>query len=260
MVAELRHAIEAGHLRLYLQPKVDMRTGQVCGAEGLVRWQHATSGLIPPGEFIGLAEQTTLIKPLTEWVIEEALRLIRAWKAAGRVLPIAVNLSASNLRDGSLLEKVRGLQWKLGGAPGALEMELTESMLMENPDYMVNVLHNLRAQNIPLYIDDFGTGYSSLSYLQKLPVDYIKIDRSFVAEMLVNRDSAAIVRSTIDLAHDLGRKVVAEGVETCAHWERLVEFGCDIAQGYFIAAPMPPEHFSGWVEQFVPVTVRENRS
>lgn len=250
MVSELRNAIDAGDLMLYLQPKIDMHTRNVCGAEGLVRWNHVTRGMIPPIDFIGLAEQTTLIKPLTNWVIDAAIQLNLAWKGQGLVLPIAINLSTSSLRDNALLDKIRGLRDVLETIPGMLEMELTESMLMEDNERTLQVLHGLRAENIELYIDDFGTGYSSLRYLQKMPVSYIKIDQSFVQHMIDDKDSAAIVRSTIDLAHDLGRKVVAEGVETQEHWDRLLVFGCDIAQGYLIAKPMPPTAFLQWLVDY----------
>ena len=252
MAGELRRAIEGGDLSLYLQPKVEMSTGRVCGAEGLVRWRHAERGLILPGEFISLAEHTGLIKPLTEWVIETGLRLNHDWQRLGCALPIAVNLSARNLRDENLLEKIRHLQTTWGVAAGLLELEITESTVMEDAEFALRVLHGLRDAGIPLYIDDFGTGYSSLSYLQKLPVEYIKIDQSFVRDMAFDKDSAMIVRSTIDLVRDLGRKTVAEGVETQAHWDQLVNFGCDIAQGYFIARPMPAEDFQTWVTQFRP--------
>lgn len=252
IAGELRRAIENGDLLLYLQPKVEFATGRVCGAEGLVRWKHAERGLIAPGEFIGLAEQTGLIKPLTEWVIETGLRLLQGWERQGCALPIAVNLSARNLRDENLLEKIRSLRSTWHVSSGLLELEITESAVMDDAEYALRVLHSLRDDGIPLYIDDFGTGYSSLSYLQKLPVEYIKIDQSFVQDMGRNKDSALIVRSTIDLVHDLGRKTVAEGVETRAHWDQLAAFGCDIAQGYYIARPMPAEEFPGWVAQFRP--------
>ena len=250
IASELRRAIEGGDLLLYLQPKVEFASGRVCGAEGLVRWKHAERGLIPPGEFIGLAEHTGLIKPLTEWVIETALRLIKGWESQGCALPIAVNLSARNLRDESLLEKIRQLRATWGVANGLLELEITESAVMEDAEFALRVLNSLREDGIPLYIDDFGTGYSSLSYLQKLPVEYIKIDQSFVRDMASSKDSSLIVRSTIDLVRDLGRKTVAEGVETRAHWDLLAGFGCDMAQGYFIARPMPAEDFPRWVAQF----------
>ncbi len=256
MAGELRRAIEVGDLALYLQPKVEMATGRVCGAEGLVRWRHAERGLIMPGEFIGLAEHTGLIKPLTEWVIETGLRLNHAWAREGCALPIAVNLSARNLRDPNLLAKVRQLQAAWEVPHGMFELEITESTVMDDAEFSLQVLHGLRDTGIALYIDDFGTGYSSLGYLQRLPVAYIKIDQSFVFGMSTSDASAVIVRSTIDLAHDLGRKVVAEGVETQQHWNQLAAFGCDIAQGYFLARPMPAEDFQNWVKQFhAPVTM-----
>jgi diguanylate cyclase (GGDEF)-like protein/PAS domain S-box-containing protein len=261
MAGELRRAIEGGDLLLYLQPKVEIATGCVCGAEGLVRWQHAGHGLIPPVEFIGLAEHTGLIKPLTEWVIEAALRLNHAWQREGCALPIAVNLSARNLREEDLLEKIRRMMVTWGAGAGLLELEITESAVMEDAEFALRVLRNLRAAGIPLYIDDFGTGYSSLSYLQKLPVDYIKIDQSFVRDMSTSKDSLAIVRSTIDLAHDLGLKVVAEGVETQENWDQLAALGCGSAQGYFIAKPMPAGEFQNWVRQFrPPVTTPSERT
>ena len=250
LAGELRRAIEGGDLTLYLQPKVEMANGRICGAEGLVRWQHATRGLIPPGEFIELAERTGLIRPLTEWVVETAFQLNQRWNSHG--LPIAVNFSARNLHDENLPDKIRQLQSIWGLAPGMLEIEITESTVMDDAEFALRVLHGLREQGIPLYIDDFGTGYSSLSYLQKLPVDYIKIDQSFVRNMTSSKDSTLIVRSTIDLAHDIGRKVVAEGVETRQHWDQLAALGCDYAQGYFIARPMPSEAFQAWMRDYRP--------
>ena len=250
VASELRRAIEEGDLRLYLQPKVAMANGQIKGAEGLVRWQHPERGLIPPGEFIPLAESTGLIKPLTDWVVETAVGLNQSWAVAGCALPIAVNLSALNLRDENLLGRVRQLLRASGTPQGLFEMEITESTVMEDAEFSMGVLYDLRKLGIPLYIDDFGTGYSSLSYLQKLPVEYIKIDQSFVRDMSVNKDSERIVRSTIDLVHDLGRKVVAEGIETREIWDRLSLLGCDIAQGYFIAKPMPAEEFQSWLTAY----------
>lgn len=253
MAGELRRAIGTGQLRLFLQPKVAMDFGAVCGAEALVRWQHPSRGLIPPGLFIGLAEQTGLIKPLTEWVIVAVLDLLQAWQAKGCALPIAVNLSARNFRDDQLFSKYQGWLAERGVPRGLLEVEITESTVMDDAEYALHVLHALHQDGITLYVDDFGTGYSSLSYLQKLPVDYIKIDQSFVAAMSEDRDSAIIVRSTIDLVHDLGCKTVAEGVETQAHWTQLAALGCDIAQGYFIARPMPADEFLHWQADFRPL-------
>ena len=252
MASELRRAIDHGDLQLHLQPKVDMAAGKVSGAEGLVRWKHAIRGMIPPGEFIGLAEHTGLIRPLTDWVMEAGLRVSQEWRRQGHPQAIALNLSARNLRDEHLLKKIRKLQDTWGDLGGLIELELTESAIMDDPDHALRILHSLHDAGIRLYIDDFGTGYSSLSYLQKLPVDYIKIDQSFVRAMVSNKDSAVIVRTTVDLAHDIGRKVVAEGVETQEHWNLLATFGCDLAQGYFIARPMPASEFQGWVAQFSP--------
>jgi diguanylate cyclase (GGDEF)-like protein/PAS domain S-box-containing protein len=252
LAGELRRAIEEGDLTLYLQPKVDMASGRVHSAEGLVRWKHATRGLIPPGEFIELAEHTGLIRPLTEWVVETTCQLNQSWSRQGCQLPLAVNFSARNLHDEHLPDKIRQLQATWGLAPGLIEIEITESTVMDDAEFALRVLHGLREQGIPLYIDDFGTGYSSLSYLQKLPVDYIKIDQTFVRNMTSSKDSTLIVRSTIDLAHDMGRKVVAEGVETRQHWDQLAALGCDYAQGYFIARPMPSEAFQAWLRDYRP--------
>ncbi|WP_241464027.1 EAL domain-containing protein [Rhodoferax saidenbachensis] len=252
VASELRRAIENGDLLLYLQPKVEVASGKVCGAEGLVRWKHAERGLIPPSEFISLAEHTGLIKPLTEWVIETGLRLNHAWQRQGCALPIALNLSARNLRDENLLEKIRQLRATWSAGAGLLELEITESSVMDDPEFALQVLHSLRNEGIPLYVDDFGTGYSSLAYLQKMPVDYIKIDQSFVRSMSTSKDSALIVRSTIDLVHDLGRKAVAEGVETQGDWDQLAALGCDFIQGYFIAKPMPSQDLPAWIAQYQP--------
>jgi diguanylate cyclase (GGDEF)-like protein/PAS domain S-box-containing protein len=252
MASELRRAIAGQQLRVYLQPKVDMASGRVCGAEALVRWHHPDRGMISPLEFIELAEHTGLIKPLTEWMLRAVLQQNRIWMSEGCALPIAVNLSARNLRDADLLGQIGSLLEEFSAPPGTLELEITESTVMDDAEFALGVLQGLRDRGIPLYVDDFGTGYSSLSYLQRLPVDYIKIDQSFVRDMLNNKDSATIVRSTIDLVHDLGRKIVAEGIETREHWDQLVRLGCDIAQGYFIARPMPATEFQAWRQAFTP--------
>lgn len=250
MAAELKQAIENGDLVLYLQPKVKQSTREVCGAEGLVRWQHREKGLIPPCDFIELAEHTGLIKPLTEWVINAAQALLHDWAGTDVIVPIAVNLSPRNFRDDNLVEKIQSSLRHWRTPEGLLEIEITESTVMDDADFAIGVLHQLRQLGILLSIDDFGTGYSSLAYLQRLPVDYIKIDQSFVRQMASSRDSAAIVRSTIDLVHDLGRKAIAEGVETQENWDSLALLGCDILQGYLLAKPMPANEFPDWVRQF----------
>lgn len=254
LAAELRQAIDHNNLELYLQPKVEFRTGQVCGVEALIRWNHPQRGLISPMEFIPLAEQIGLIKPLTQWVMSTALLLIHEWESTGFIMPIAINLSARNLNEDDLVDRVRQMQLEWNISSELFEIEVTESAIMDDAQHALEVLNRLREQGISLSIDDFGTGYSSLSYLQRLPMQFIKIDQSFVSDMLLSKESLMIVRSTIDLAHELGRKVVAEGVETQEHWDQLAELGCDIAQGYFIAKPMPVSVFMTWIKDFKSTT------
>ncbi len=246
LAAELRRAIEGDELVLHYQPKIDMRSGAVCGVEALVRWMHPQRGLIPPDNFIPLAEQTGLIKALTDRIISIALRQSSVWRQHGLVMSIAVNLSARNLHDAGLLGHIDKLFGEWGAQPDWLEFEITEGAVMQDAEGALQVLQRLSELGLPLFIDDFGTGYSSLSYLKRLPVDAVKIDKSFVADMLSNADSAAIVRSTIVMAHELDMKVVAEGVEGAAVWNRLRELGCDTAQGYAISKPLPADQFKDW--------------
>ena len=245
LVGELRRAIKTSELVLYYQPKIDMISGQMSGMEALVRWVHPARGMIPPDEFISLAEQTGLINPLTEWVIRAALKQSATWRKVGLSVPIAVNLSARSLRDLELPEKIRGILSEFGAAPEWLQIEITEGGVMEDTERALEILWQLSAMGIKLFIDDFGTGYSSLGYLKKLPVDAVKIDKSFVIDMLTDADSAKIVRSTIGLAHDLDLAVVAEGVENQAVWDQLASLGCDVAQGYHISKPLPAEQVLG---------------
>ena len=249
LAGELRRALEEDELVLHYQPKIDMRTDQVCGAEALVRWIHPQQGLIPPDEFIPLAEHTGLIKPLTDWVVEAALRQSSIWRQSGLVLPVAVNLSARNLQDAELLGKMEQLLTAWTAEAGWLELEITESAVMEDPEGALEILRRLNNLGFTLFIDDFGTGYSSLSYLKKLPMNAVKIDKSFVIDMLASTDSATIVRATVVLAHDLGLKVVAEGVENQTTWDRLAALGCDVAQGYHISKPLPAEQFKAWLDE-----------
>ncbi|MGN2390814.1 bifunctional diguanylate cyclase/phosphodiesterase [Pelomicrobium sp. G1] len=246
LMGDLRRAIEHHELLLYCQPKVRMASRRVCGAEALVRWRHTRHGMINPGEFIKLAEGTGLITPLTYWVLEAALRQRYAWRERGVESPLAVNLSARDLHDPQLLDRVNGLFATWGARPDWIQFELTESALMDDPAGSLETLRRLKDLGVELLIDDFGTGYSSLAYLQRLPVDTIKIDQSFVGRMVDSADSAVIVRSTIELAHSLDLEVVAEGVENQAIWGRLAELGCDIAQGYCISAPIPADEFPAW--------------
>jgi len=246
LMGELRHAIAGNELQLYCQPKVCFGSGRVCGAEALVRWPHPELGMIATGEFVRLAEQAGLISPLTHWVLDAAFAQAYAWHEAGVREPLAVNLSAHDLRDPSLLDRIKGLFATWGARPDWIQFELTESALMVDPTGALETLGRLKQLGVELYIDDFGTGYSSLSYLQKLPVDSIKIDQSFVSSMIDSEDSSIIVRSTIELGHNLDLGVVAEGVESERIWNDLARLGCDTAQGYFVSRPMPSERFKEW--------------
>lgn len=246
LMGDLHRAIRHNELRLYCQPKVDMVSRRVCGAEALVRWEHPRHGMVSTVEFIQLAEQAGTITPLTNWMLEAAFSQSYAWQEAGLERALAVNLSAHDLYDPGFVDRIRGMFSTWGIAPGRIQFELTESSLMEDPVAALETLRRLKTLEVELYIDDYGTGYSSLSYLQKLPVDALKIDQSFVMPLMRDADSAAIVSSTIELGHNLGKRVVAEGVEDLAIWNRLAAWGCDVAQGYHISRPMPAEQFTDW--------------
>jgi len=250
LMAGLRRAVEEGELVLHYQPLVSVKTGRVLSMEALVRWQHPERGLLPPSEFIPLAERTGLIKPLSDWVLHAALAQGCAWHAAGRDLRVAVNLSVRNLLDPKLPDTLGGLLLARSDVnPAWLTLEITESVLMADPERAMNTLLRLRRLGMRLAIDDFGTGYSSLNYLQRLPVDEVKIDRSFVMGMVGEESSAAIVRATIDLAHTLGFEVVAEGVENQRTWDLLLESGCDIIQGFYVSRPMPASAVEEWLDR-----------
>lgn len=244
LVGELRAAIERDELTLHYQPKLSLATRRVIGLEALVRWRHPARGLIAPDQFISLAEQTGTIKPLTVWVLRAALRQAKAWRTAGLAFPVAVNLSARTLHDPTLPEEIERLLAASGVPPDGLGLEITESAIMVDPARAMEVLTRLSRMGVALSIDDFGTGYSSLGYLKKLPVAELKIDRSFVVQMDRDADDAVIVRSTIDLAHNLGLTVVAEGVENRATWDRLADLKCDAAQGYYLSRPVPAEEIT----------------
>ncbi|HEY3021910.1 MAG TPA: EAL domain-containing protein [Solirubrobacteraceae bacterium] len=241
LAAELRKAIDEGELELHFQPQADLATGAVRGVEALVRWRHPSRGLIAPGDFIPLAERSGLIAPLTSFVLDQALGQASRWRDSGLVLPIAVNLSARSFLDHELPAEIAALLSKWGTDAELLQLEITESMLMSDPDRARTVLERLTRQGLRLSIDDFGTGYSSLAQLKRLPVDEIKIDRSFVIDMGSSANDEAIVRSTIELAHNLGLSVVAEGVEDEASLRALRRLGCDLAQGFHLGRPLPAE-------------------
>jgi EAL domain-containing protein (putative c-di-GMP-specific phosphodiesterase class I) len=249
VLGELRRAIENDHLVLHYQPKVDLKDGRVLGAEALVRWRHPKQGLVSPDRFIGLAEQGGLIKALTGWVLDRAVTDCRAWERDGRTLSVAVNLSARNLQDAQLADYITQLLASHGLPADRLELELTESAVLADPRRAAETLERLDQSGVALAIDDFGTGYSSLAYLRKLPVSQLKIDKSFVMAMVRNHEDSMIVRSTSDLGHNLGLQVVAEGVEDKPTWDMLGEFGCDAAQGYYMARPMPGPELSAWLRE-----------
>jgi diguanylate cyclase (GGDEF)-like protein len=249
LMGELRHAIDQNHLLLHYQPKVDLKTGTVYGVEALVRWQHPLRGMIPPDRFIGPAERTGLIHPLTQWVAQTAMHQCKVWRQAGLKLAVSINLSVRNLADLHLPDTVATLLRRSGIDAHEIRFEITESAIMADPVRAQETLGKLHQMGIRFSIDDFGIGYSSLSYLRKLPVDRIKVDKSFVLEMLRNEDDAMIVRSTIELAHNLRLGVVAEGVGNEEIYHRLVEWGCDGAQGYFISKPLPAEALERWLDE-----------
>ncbi len=248
LLSELRRALEEGQLRLFLQPKVDVASGALSGAEALVRWQHPQRGLVPPVAFIPFAEQTGFIRRLTLWMFEEVARRQRELAAQG-VARVSINLSTRDLLDGELPEKLQALLSRHGARADALCLEITESAIMDDPERAESTLHRLAAQGFKLSIDDFGTGYSSLAYLKRLPVNELKIDKSFVMAMERDASDAKIVRSTVDLAHGLGLTVVAEGVENGTILDHLAALGCDEAQGYHLARPMDVAAFAAWARQ-----------
>jgi EAL domain-containing protein (putative c-di-GMP-specific phosphodiesterase class I) len=248
MVGELRHAIEHDQLVLHYQPKICLRTRRCVHVEALARWQHPQRGIIPPDQFIPLAEQTGLIKSLTRWVLSAALAQCAAWRANGMDLPVAVNLSTRNLHDPDLVDQVAELLARAELPSSSLRVEVTESAVMTDPGRALNSLTRLRALGVEVAIDDFGTGHSSLSYLKHLPAEEIKVDRSYVRDMHDDENDFAIVRSTIELAHAMGLKVVAEGVEDQRTWDLLTELGCDLAQGYFMSRPLPAEDLARWLQ------------
>jgi diguanylate cyclase (GGDEF)-like protein len=244
LAGELRRAIEGDELVVYFQPKASLETGRIVGAEAVVRWQHPERGLIPPDEFVPIAERTGLIKPLTRSVLASALAACARWNAAGRSLHVAVNLTIPDLLDLELPDRIATLLDDTGVSPDQLELEITETTILADPFRVRQVLSRLNEMGLRLAIDDFGTGYSSLAYLKRLPVQTIKIDRSFVSGMCDDPSDATIVRSTIDLGRNLGLAIVAEGVESLEIWNALRSLGCSLAQGYLIGRPMPEEELS----------------
>ena len=247
LLGELRGAIERDQLLLHFQPKVNLASGQVYGVEALVRWQHPEHGLMYPDEFVPLAEQTGLIAPLSLWALKTALYICDQYRPEGVELDIAVNLSVRNLQDPRFPNKVARLIDEHCGDAKRLRLEITETAIMADPARALDVLNRLSTMGVRLSIDDFGTGYSSLAHLKQMPVDELKIDKQFVIGMLEDENDAMIVRSIIDLAHNIGIKVVAEGVESQALYERLKEMGCDVVQGYYMCPPVMVDDLMEWM-------------
>jgi diguanylate cyclase (GGDEF)-like protein len=248
LAGELRYGLEREEIELHYQPKVHLATGEVQGVEALVRWQHPRHGLLKPDDFVPLAERTGLIRPLTMSVLRVALKQAREWHAAGIPLAVAVNLSARNLQDRRLPDDIARMLKQYHVPPERLELEITETAVMTDPALALTVLRQLDAMGIKLAIDDFGTGYSSLAYLNELPISLVKIDKTFVRNLEEGTSDAAIVRSTIDLARNLGYDVVAEGVESKIVHDLLTRLGCPQAQGYFVSRPLRADYVAQWLE------------
>ncbi|MFJ8632852.1 putative bifunctional diguanylate cyclase/phosphodiesterase [Streptomyces sp. NPDC093568] len=246
LLGDLRRALDAHEVELHYQPKVRF-DGQVAGLEALVRWVHPERGKVPPDEFIAIAESSGLMPHLTEYVLETALAQVARWRAQGLYVPVAVNVSPRDVHTPGFAGSVAARLARHGVPAGALQLEITEHVLLEDPQRAADTLAGLTGHGVKMSLDDFGTGYSSLVHLRRLPVSELKIDRSFVARLAVDNEDAEIVRCTVDLAHSLGLLVVAEGVEDDETWERLRDLGCDAVQGWLVAAAMPPEETTAWL-------------
>ncbi|MEU3946676.1 bifunctional diguanylate cyclase/phosphodiesterase [Streptomyces sp. NPDC029526] len=246
LLGDLRRALDAHEVQLHYQPKVRF-DGQVSGLEALVRWVHPERGRVPPDEFIAIAESSGLMPHLTEYVLETALEQVAAWRAQGLFVPVAVNVSPRDVHTPGFAGSVAARLARHGVPAGALQLEITEHVLLEDPQRAADTLNALTGHGVKMSLDDFGTGYSSLVHLRRLPVSELKIDRSFVARLAVDSEDAEIVRCTIDLAHSLGLLVVAEGVEDDETWERLRDLRCDAVQGWLVAAAMPPDETTAWL-------------
>ena len=251
LLSELRRAIDRKEFHLQVQPKIQLDNGTVIGMEALIRWVHPERGLIYPDEFIPFAEQTGFIRVMTLWVLEESAALCSEWIAQGVFLKMSVNLSARDLLDQELPAKVAEIMLRHRVTPASFCLEITESTIMEDPVRALQTLERLNTMGFELAIDDFGTGYSSLAYLKRLPVNELKIDKSFVMNMAHDVNDAQIVRSTIDLGHNMGLRVVAEGIESEVVWNLLKAMGCDQGQGYFMSRAMPAENLAGWIDKWI---------
>jgi EAL domain-containing protein (putative c-di-GMP-specific phosphodiesterase class I) len=246
---QIRSAIDNDEFELHYQPLVDIQTSRIIGAEALLRWEHPVEGTVMPQRIIPVAEQLGMITPITDWVLVTALRQCKQWSRSGNQLVVSVNVSARSFQNPRLLEKVRWALKEAGVTGDSLEIEITEATLMQDVQRATEVLSSLSDHGVTIAIDDFGTGYSSLSYLKQLPIHTLKIDQSFIMDVAFDNQDVAIVRSIIDLGHNLGYRVVAEGVETGMAWDMLNTLGCDTAQGFHISRPLSGSHFNKWLRE-----------
>jgi EAL domain-containing protein (putative c-di-GMP-specific phosphodiesterase class I) len=247
LMGELRKAIQTNALELFYQPQIDLLNRSVRGVEALIRWNHPQLGFIPPDEFIPLAEHTGVIRPLTRWVLNQAIFQCAEFLSAGKPLRMSINMSARNMQEEDIADYIDKLIQRHEIPVEMVILEITESAMMTEPEKTLGVLNVLKERGISFSIDDFGTGHSSLAYIKKLPIGEIKIDRSFVMDMLQDREDLMIVHATIELGHNLGLEVVAEGVETQQEWDQLRDLGCDVGQGYFFGRPLSRDNFYEWL-------------
>jgi len=251
LMGELQEAIEQNELRLHFQPQINVSTGRVVGAEALVRWSHPVYGNIPPMEFIPHAEQTGLIKPLTFWVLDHALYAAQKLFAENEPpLAMSINISAANLHEANLVKSIQMLLTKHQVEPACLKIEITETAMMLDPENALKVLTCLHDTGVKIAVDDYGTGQSSLNYIKKLPANEIKIDRSFITDMSQNTDDEVIVSTTINMCHNLGYSVVAEGIEDAQTLQKLKSLNCDVTQGYYHCVPLAFEEFEAWLSAY----------
>ncbi|MBN3863532.1 EAL domain-containing protein [Pseudomonas frederiksbergensis] len=251
-VERVRQALVAGELRLHFQPKVNMRRGEVVGFEALLRWEHPQNGMVPPREFLPLVEETDLIIDIGEWVMEQVLSQLHRWQQAGQGWPVSINIAARHFQRADFVDRLRHVLARHAQvSPQMLDLEIVESVAIENIQHVSACLQACQALGVQFSLGDFGTGYSSLSYLKRLKTQTIKIDKSFVRDILIDRDDLALTTAVIGLARAFGRQVIAEGLESLEHGELLLRLGCEVAQGYFIARPMPSNEVPNWVAGFV---------
>ncbi len=244
---QLHGALEREEFELHYQPMIDLSSGRICGAEALIRWKHPQQGLVLPKRFISVAEQLGMISPITDWVLDTALEHSKHWRVDGQPVAISINVSARSFQSPGLISGIRQALAKAGVDGSHLEVEITEDTLMSDLDLGASILEQLSELGVSIAIDDFGTGYSSLSYLKRLPINTLKIDQSFLQDMANDPRDAAIVRSIIELGHNLNCKVIAEGVEEQVVREQLKDLGCDLVQGFHISKPLPDAGFREWL-------------